>query len=86
MKKHWFSFQGAELTKHRIDDNTVTTMAEEADHEECVNSEMDKLDKRKIRSKEGNKRALGSVKELPRVKYWEDRRVTIYISGEYGLS
>ena len=86
MKKHWFAFQGAESTKHRIEDNIVTTMAQEADHEECVNSEIDKLDKRKIRSIEGNKTALGSVKELPRVKYWEDRRVTIYISGEYGLS
>ena len=27
-------------------------------------------------------RKFGRIMELPRVKYWEDRRVTIYISGE----
>lgn len=31
---------------------------------------------------DGGDRKRGRMVELPRVKYWEDRRVTIYISGE----
>ena len=33
---------------------------------------------------DGGDRKRGRMVELPRVKYWEDRRVTIYISGEKG--
>ena len=28
-------------------------------------------------------RKFGRIMELPRVKYWEDRRVTIYITGHH---
>ena len=31
-------------------------------------------------------RKFGRIMELPRVKYWEDRRVTIYITGHHLFS
>ena len=31
----------------------------------------------------GGDRKLGRVMDLPRVKYWDDKRVTIYISGQF---
>ena len=34
----------------------------------------------------GGDRKLGRVMDLPRVKYWDDRRVTIYISGKKGVN
>ena len=66
-------------------------MAEGGEKEDGEESEKERKDREsgeteeKIGEKEGGERKLGRVMDLPRVKYWEDRRVTIYISGEKGF-
>ena len=57
-------------------------MAEEGDKEDGEETEKESEE----REEKCEIRKLGRVMELPRVKYWEDRRVTIYISGEMWLN
>ena len=64
-------------------------MAEEGDKENGEETEKEneeREDEVEEREEKCESRKLGRVMELPRVKYWEDRRVTIYISGEMGLN
>ena len=65
------------------------TMAEEVDKEggeETEKEREEREDEVEEREEKCEIRKLGRVMELPRVKYWEDRRVTIYISGEMWLN
>ena len=64
-------------------------MAEEGDKEngeETENESKEREDEVEEGEEKCESRKLGRVMELPRVKYWEDRRVTIYISGFFFLS
>ena len=61
------------------------TMAEEGDKEDGEETEKEsetREDEVEELEEKCEFRKLGRVMELPSVKYWEDRRVTIYISGE----
>ena len=66
-------------------------MAEGGEKEDGEESEKERKDREsgeaeeEVGEKEGGERKLGRVMDLPRVKYWEDRRVTIFISGEKGF-
>ena len=67
-------------------------MAEGGEKEDGEESEKERKDRESGEAeeevgekKEGGERKLGRVMDLPRVKYWEDRRVTIFISGEKGF-
>ena len=64
-------------------------MAEEGEKEDGEETETESKE-RDGEVEEGEEkceiRKPGRVMELPRVKYWEDRRVTIYISGFFFLS
>ena len=65
-------------------------MAEEGDKENGEETEKESKEREdeveEEREEKCESRKLGRVMELPRVKYWEDRRVTIYISGFFFLS
>ena len=65
-------------------------MAEEGEKEDGEETEKESEEREgEVGKKQEEKceiRKPGRVMELPRVKYWEDRRVTIYISGFFFLS
>ena len=64
-------------------------MAEEGEKEDGEGTEKERKEREdevEEREEKCEFRKLGRMMELPRVKYWEDRRVTIYISGEMGLN
>ena len=62
-------------------------MAEGGEKEDGEESEKERKDREsgeaeeEVGEKEGGEWKLGRVMDLPRVKYWDDRRVTIFISG-----
>ena len=66
-------------------------MAEGGEKEDGEESEKERKDREsgeaeeEVGEKEDGEQKLGRVMDLPRVKYWEDRRVTIFISGEKGF-
>ena len=63
-------------------------MAGEGEKEDDEESERERKEREgeveKEEEEDAGDRKLGRVMELPRVKYWEDKRVTIFISGKKG--